>query len=340
MDLIGNIRSRVRLIAVVTLFVVLVTAITVYSAKLSDEVEIHCDGKVIVVDRTSKSIFHVLRSEGISIGVYDSVTPGLDVQVKDADRIVVKRAVNVTLTDNGEAVEYLTSTDTVADFLKAKGKAARSYDIVTPALDTPVTDGMEINVIRGERIVKTDVLEIPYETEKRENENLPKDLVSVTRYGELGNKTVTTEYIYREGVLVSEKVIGESITKQPVTEILDIGTKPNTIVTPDGKTFTYSKVITCTATAYDASYESNGPWGPITATGKALASGMVAVDPRVIPLGTKLYIEAPDGSWVYGYSVAEDTGGAIKGNKVDLFFPSSYKVRQFGRRTANVYVLD
>ncbi|MBQ6998168.1 MAG: DUF348 domain-containing protein [Clostridia bacterium] len=340
MDLVGNIKGRLRFVAAITLFIVLITAITVYSTALSDEVEIHCDGKVIVVDRTSKSVFHVLRSEGISIGVYDSVTPGLDVQVEDADRIVVKRAVNVTLTENGETKDYMTSTDTVADFLKAKGKAARSYDLVTPALDTSITEGMQIDVIRGERVVKTDVVDIPYETEKHENENLPKDLISVTRYGEVGSRTVTTEYIYREGMLVSETVIGESITKQPVTEILDIGTKPNTIVTPDGKTYTYSKVITCTATAYDASYESNGPWGPITATGKALASGMVAVDPRVIPLGTKLYIEAPDGSWVYGYSVAEDTGGAIKGNKVDLFFPSSYKVRQFGRRTANVYILD
>lgn len=340
MNLVGNIKSRLRFITAITLFVVLVTAITVYSTALSDEVEIHCDGKVIVVDRTSKSVFHVLMSEGISIGIYDSVTPGLDVQVEDTDRIVVKRAVNVTLTDNGETKDYMTSTDTVADFLKAKGKAARSYDLVTPALDTPVTEGMQIDVIRGERVVKTNVVDIPYETEKRENENLAKDLVSVTRYGVTGSRTVTTEYIYREGVLVSETVIGDIVTKEPVTEILDIGTKPNTLVTPDGKTYTYSKVITCTATAYDASYESNGPWGPITATGKALASGMVAVDPRVIPLGTKLYIEAPDGSWVYGYSVAEDTGGAIKGNKVDLFFPSSYRVRQFGRRTANVYILE
>ena len=67
--------------------------------------------------------------------------------------------------------------------------------------------------------------------------------------------------------------------------------------------------------------------------------GCVAVDPRVIPLGTKLYIETPDGSFVYGHSIAADTGGAIKGNRVDLFFPTHSQALQFGRRNVNVYIL-
>ena len=67
--------------------------------------------------------------------------------------------------------------------------------------------------------------------------------------------------------------------------------------------------------------------------------GVIAVDPRVIPLGTKLYIETTDGSYTYGYSIAADTGGAIKGNKVDLFFPSHGEALQFGRKTVNVYIM-
>lgn len=339
-----SLKNKVKGIAVLSLtlaiFLVIAMVITVYSIDLSDKVEIHCDGEIIEINRTSKSVYTTLLSKGITIGTYDRVLPGLDVSVDDVDRIVVKRAVNVILTDNGIKKEYMTSADTISAFLKDKGIPARSYDLVTPPAATEISEGMAIDVIRGERYVKEDVIEIPYETEKHTNENLAKNLVSITRYGEKGIRKVTTETIYREGKLISESVLSDVIEKQPVTEILDIGTKPNTVVAPDGQVYTYSKVITCTATAYDASYESNGPWGPITATGKALKSGMVAVDPRVIPLGTKLYIESPDGSWVYGYSVAEDTGGAIKGNKVDLFFPSSHSVRQFGRRTANVYILE
>lgn len=104
--------------------------------------------------------------------------------------------------------------------------------------------------------------------------------------------------------------------------------------------FSYSKVIDMSATAYDASYESNGPWGAVTAMGTNLRPGVVAVDRKVIPLGTKLYIESTDGWPDYGFAVAEDVGGAIKGNKIDLFYESSDTVYKFGRRNVKVYVLD
>lgn len=89
---------------------------------------------------------------------------------------------------------------------------------------------------------------------------------------------------------------------------------------------------TMEATAYDDSPEQNGPYGPYTASGTRLRPGVVAVDPSVIPLGTKLYIEG------YGYAVAEDTGGAIKGMKIDLFMDSA-SAHQFGRQNVVVHVL-
>ena len=79
-----------------------------------------------------------------------------------------------------------------------------------------------------------------------------------------------------------------------------------------------------------------------TAYGLTPGYGIVAVDPKVIPLGTKLYIESSDGgkSWVYGYCIAGDTGGAIKGNKVDLCFNTKAECIKFGRKTATVYILN
>ena len=115
--------------------------------------------------------------------------------------------------------------------------------------------------------------------------------------------------------------------------------------TNSGKNFSYSNVLTCSATAYDLSYESCGkrPGDPnygITASGMKAQYGVVAVDPSVIPLGTKLYIESTDGSWAYGYCVAGDTGGGINGNRVDLFFNSRSEALQFGRRQVRVYILS
>lgn len=97
--------------------------------------------------------------------------------------------------------------------------------------------------------------------------------------------------------------------------------------------------ISVRATAYDPSPEQNGGYGGITATGTALRPGVIAVDPSVIALGSRVYIEYPDGSEM-GYFVAEDTGGAIKGNRIDILFMRNTEARQFGVRNMNVYILE
>lgn len=105
-----------------------------------------------------------------------------------------------------------------------------------------------------------------------------------------------------------------------------------TMETFSGDVLAYTDCLTVEATAYSG--------GGKTAMGTATGEGTVAVDPDVIPLGSRLYITAEDGSsWVYGYAVAEDTGGSIQGERVDLFFWSESDCRAFGRRTAKVYVL-
>lgn len=120
------------------------------------------------------------------------------------------------------------------------------------------------------------------------------------------------------------------------------------IINPDEKTITlkdgtvrkYKQIIRMNSTSYDASPESNGPWGPITALGTNLRPGVVSVDPTVIPLKTQLYITSTDEWPSYGMAIAEDTGGAIKGNKIDLFYESSETVYKYGRRDVIVYVIE
>ena len=91
----------------------------------------------------------------------------------------------------------------------------------------------------------------------------------------------------------------------------------------------------------DSSKVKNGEKsGGMSATGVPLDKGVIAVDPKVIPLGTRVYIEAIDGSWSYGYAVAADTGGAIKGKRVDLCYRTQSECIQFGRRPCRVYILN
>lgn len=92
----------------------------------------------------------------------------------------------------------------------------------------------------------------------------------------------------------------------------------------------YTRVLTMEASAYSSQDPGNGKY---TATGSRLRKGLVSVDPKVIPLGTKLYIEG------YGYAVADDTGGAIRGHRIDLAYDTRAEALQFGRQTVKVYVL-
>lgn len=106
-------------------------------------------------------------------------------------------------------------------------------------------------------------------------------------------------------------------------------------VTADGQTLRYTRALRMTGTAYTAGI---GAVDSVTATGTTVHVGVVAVDPRVIPLGSRLYIEGAKGSYVYGVAVAEDTG--VRGSVIDLYMESYDDCVQFGRRPVNVYILE
>lgn len=182
--------------------------------------------------------------------------------------------------------------------------------------------------------------EINYNTVKRLSGSLAPGEVVVVRDGENGEKTVTYKVEYKDGEEVSREVIGETVTKAPVDKVVDYG--GNSVPAPptSATKLDYKYVLTCEATAYDLSPEENGGYAGQSATGVPLDKGVIAVDPRVIPLGSRVYIEALDGSWSYGFAVAADTGGAIKGNRVDLCYRTQYECIQFGRRKCKVYVLN
>ena len=111
-------------------------------------------------------------------------------------------------------------------------------------------------------------------------------------------------------------------------------TSGNVIMTPSGESYTYVDVMTCSATAYTC----EGYVGH-TYSGTLARVGAIAVDPTVIPLGTKMYVVSNDGQYVYGYCVAEDIGGGIKGNKIDLYFDTYAECWDFGVRMCTVYIL-
>ncbi len=260
----------------------------------------------------------------------------------------------VNLICDGFNVLYYTTANTYREFIEENKISISPDDVVSVNLDDNLNDQDEISITRvSSRILEVDE-EIPYTSASINDANLPMGQTKVSQAGQKGIKRTNYEVICVDGVEVSRTYLGEYIAKEPVNEVVSVGTAPqvttvaNTIsgqvATVGGETFNYKKVITCQATAYDLSFQSTGkyPGHPaygLTASGTYAKVGTVAVDPRVIPLGTKMYIVSTDGSVVYGYCTAEDTGGAIKGNKVDLFYNTTSECLQFGRRSVYVYIL-
>ncbi len=200
----------------------------------------------------------------------------------------------------------------------------------------------KITILNDIRNIDYDLIKNMYELLEDQNVSL-KDLTGNSVHIETLKSTIVeaeeNEDEDSEEIKEEETVTeSENLIKMPSGDIIDLDNK--TITLADGRVKKYKQIINMNSTSYDASPESNGPWGPITALGTDLRPGVVAVDPNVIPLRTELYVVAADDWPSYGLAIAEDTGGAIKGNIIDLFYESSETVRQYGRRDVIVYVLE
>ncbi len=229
------------------------------------------------------------------------------------------RTVNVTVKADGHTLELLAAETTVESVIESHSISVGKHDIVTPDVNEAVKDGMEISIQRVEYKKETVKVDVPYQTETKGVDTLPQGTSRVVTKGENGKDKVTYKIKFVDGEEVSREEIARETLKAPVTEVIE----KSTIGTIQGKE--YSRKFTVKAYSYTG--------GGRTASGKPAAVGRIAVDPRVIPLGTRVYVEG------YGFAEAADTGGNIKGNTIDVYFNSTGQCRQWGVRHVTVYIL-
>ena len=310
----------------------LVSVLTMgFSTALGNDVELNINGKTKTVFTYEKTVGDFLEKEGIILKNKDLVSPSLDKVIDKDMKIVISSPKSYHIKDGKKTLIAEASGYTVADVLDNLDIKLNKLDRVSLPLDEIAKEGMEIKI---DRVVVENLenkIEIPFETESRENKDMFEGEKKVITKGEVGQKTENLKNTYVNGVLETTEVLKSEITKDPVKEVVEVGTKKGTVA-PNGKNA--KRVIVMQATAYDPTAGSK------TAMGTRARVGAVAVDPKVIPLGSKLYIESMDGFASYGYATAEDTGGAIKGNRIDLYYNSNAEANRFGRRNVKVYVLD
>ncbi|WRP06678.1 ubiquitin-like domain-containing protein [Rossellomorea aquimaris] len=308
--------------------------------------------EVVVGDQTKKvwttadTVKELLSENEIKVGEHDKVKPGLSEKVTGDMNVKIDTAFSLKLVNGGKEQKVWSTSTTVADFLKQQGITLKKSDRVEPSLDKVVKANDVVNVVRVEKV--TDVVE---ETKdftiiSKKDSDLSKGKEKVVQEGKNGLVEKKFEVVKENGKEVSRKLVSEKVVKESQDKIINVGTKVLVAQVSRGSSSSNSSATASAApsggrefyvssTAYTAS--CNGCSG-FTATGINLKSNpnvkVIAVDPSVIPLGTKVYVEG------YGYAVAADTGGAIKGNKIDVFFPSKSDAYRWGRKTIKVKILN
>lgn len=323
---------------------------------------------------TKATVAEVLQDENITVNENDIVNHELNAPLADGMVITIKRTFPVTVIEDGERTVIHARAGSVGTGLFDAGIAVEEGDAVQPAAHLMLRSGMEVTINRAQDVVRSETETIAYSVEKEKTNTLYQGEKKKVQSGSKGEKLVVYKDRIVNGEVIETSVVSETVTKEPKAEKWLIGTKKkavvqsssdkassssvssgsssvsgsvsrktiSTLTPPDwvqfdskGLPLNYKSIIRGPATAYTA------PKGALTSTGKKARLGYVAVDPREIPYGTKMFIVSEDGKYVYGYCIAADTGGFIYNSNtvVDLYFSTTSQCYNFGRRNVKIYIL-
>ncbi len=326
----GRLMMHHRLATTLTASALILTMLMSVMTVSIHRVEILDDGEKVASYHT---VFieneEILERNELTLGAGDELTR---TEEGGVITLSIARGFPVYIKADAKETVIMIAGGTVADALKKAGLSCGSADILNKELTDALESGMRITLDRVTFETVEETEEIEYETKKVKTDELYVGNSRTVQKGKDGSKKCTYEVTYINGEEVSRKLVSEEVIEEPVEKIIEVGSKIKSTFQKTASTPTsYKKVIAMECTAYAA--------GGTTATGRPAQWGVVAVDPRVIPLGTKLYIETTDGKYIYGTAIAADTGGAIKGNIIDICVNSRAEAYAFGRRTVNVYIL-
>jgi len=253
---------------------------------------------------------------------------------------------HITIDYYGNPMEATSTGETVGQLLQRLELKIGEGDLLTGTEDTRTFDRMHLRIGKVLRQEQTYTAVLPCNTLCCADFTLPAGTQQILRQGRNGELIRTAEVTYVNGIEESRRILSEQVLVQPLDTIVAVGTgqqEPeeegnslpvigNGMITlPTGEVLTYDRVISSLATAYCDKGK--------TATGTQARVGAIAVDPAYIPYGTRMFIMAANGSYVYGIAVAEDCGGDIKGDRMDLYMPTYEQCMAFGRRVCTIYFL-
>lgn len=321
------------------------------------EVKMKTAGQEKKIYTTAKTVGDFLKAENITVSNADLIKPSVKTKVEDKMTITFDKAFEVTLNNAGTEQKVMTTSKSVKELLDEYEIETSELDRIEPALDTTLTGAETVSIVKVEKEMITVDEKLPFATVKKQDNTLNEGQEKVVSEGKEGIETQTVEIMRENGQEVSRNIISKTTKEKAQDKVVAVGTKKAQVQQPASKQPSNSRALEGSvavsrggqsepaggsgkefyveSTAYTAS--CTGCSG-VTATGFNLKANpsakVIAVDPSVIPLGSKVYVEG------YGYAMALDTGGAIKGNKIDVFFSSDQQSRNWGRKTVKIKVIN
>jgi len=303
------------------------------------------DKEQVIKIRTFKAnLSSVLNAYNFKIGENDKISVPLDTKIKDNMMVEIKRAFPVEIYMENDVKRVFTTKVLVRNLINRENIIIGELDRIYPDLNSTISENDVIRIVRVKENEVDEVVDIPFGTVIKLKSDIEPGKIIVKSEGTKGQKKVKYKVTFEDGIEINREIISTEIIEDVQNEIIYQG-MDKLFVTSRGMPFKYDEIIIMQATAYDLSYQSTGkypnhPEYGITYSGTKAHPGVVAVDKSVIPLGSKLYVESLDSTGDYGFASAEDTGSAIKGNRIDIFISDHSKAMQYGRRNVRVYILN
>ncbi len=302
------------------------------------EITVIIDGDEKTYHSTADNVETFFKEENLDFSKEDDVSQAPSTKVKEGLVINVTKAFEVPVNYAGEKETVWTTGGSVEEILSEHDFEVKAADKVKPAKEEQIEAGSSIKVTEVTEKTVTEKESINFKTKEKEDDKLEKGTEKVVQKGKKGSLEKTYNIVLENGKEVEKTEIDKKVLSEAKEEVLAIGTKVTPKETENNKSTSEpsgGQTKTMEATAYTA--ECTGCSG-ITATGINLSSNpnkkVVAVDPSVIPLGSKVWVSG------YGEAIAGDTGGDIKGNRIDLHFPNKQAAYSFGRQAVTVKVIN
>lgn len=306
-----------------------------------------------------ETVGEVLDKNDIDIHKDGKVYPSKDSSVGRSGTIVLENPVPVIIyLGKMEPYEVMTTSKTVLDLIREQGIEVKDSDFIEPSLETHIVPDMEVKIKFVDSKIQQEQHEVPYEVKIVYNHEVYEGIETVKQEGKNGLRVVKREIKFENSIEVSNIVVYDNVDVAPIDKIVEVGTKKKQTVHVEssnaketmnnaynngnkinflGKEYRIKETRLVESTAF---YDSGTNGNHITATGNPTVYnpsgwGTIAVDPRYIPLNTKVYVEG------YGFAHAHDTGGAIKGNIIDVFMPNRTTTYNWGRKyDVKIYILE